>query len=298
MYNRVLVFGGTGFVGKNLQAEQPNWVYFDRGAWDHEHPLEDLSEVLKIYDFYKPDAVLHLAAKVGGIKDNAQNQATYFYKNTAMNTNILHGAFLRKIPRVLSSLSTCAFPNVASSYPFSESHLFEGPPAPTNFSYGFTKRMLQVQSVSYRAQHGMNYSTFCPSNIYGPHDHFGTEKSHFVPALIDKLYRATEGDNLEMWGTGQPLRQQLYVRDLVKIIPLLLEKHNSNIPLIVAPPENLSIAEMTDIALKITQKDVNITYNNRLDGQYRKDGDNSRLLELIGDFNFTSFVDVLSKTYA
>ena len=90
--------------------------------------------------------------------------------------------------------------------------------------------------------------TFCPSNIYGPDDHFDTEKSHFVPALISKLVKAEDGETIELWGTGNPKRQQLYVDDLAEIIPILLEKHNSGIPLIVAPNENLSIMEMADIA--------------------------------------------------
>tara|TARA_R110002110_G_scaffold128295_4_gene307903 strand:+ start:3680 stop:4618 length:939 start_codon:yes stop_codon:yes gene_type:complete len=297
MYSKVLVFGGTGFVGKNLKKHKPEWIFFDRKEWKKPDPLTNLKDVLEIYDFYKPDAVLHLAAKVGGIKDNAENQAVYYYENAAMNNNIIHGAHIAKINRVLSSLSTCAFPNVLAKYPFSEKDLFLGPPARTNFSYGYTKRALHVQTLSYRKQYNLNYSTFCPSNIYGPEDNFDSNRSHFAAALIKKFHNANDGDTLYFWGTGKPMRQQLYVGDLVKIIPLLLDKHNSDMPIIVAPHENLSIAEMVDTLFKNVNKNVIIEYNNRLDGQFRKDGSNVNLLKLIGDFKFTEFERGIVQTY-
>ena len=213
-----------------------------------------------------------------------------------INANIIQAAYSTGVKRVLSSLSTCAFPDVVSCYPFTEEDIFSGPPAKTNFSYGYTKRALHVQTLSYREQYGLNYSTFCPSNIYGPDDHFDTEKSHFVPALVSKLAKAEDGDDVELWGTGKPKRQQLYVDDLVEIIPILLEKHNSDIPLIVAPDENLSIKEMAEIAKNKIEKNIKIRYNGNLDGQYRKDGSNKRFLELMGGYNFTSFDLGVEKT--
>lgn len=289
---KVLVTGGSGFLGKRLSIHKPEWTYTSSKDCN----LEDAKDVMSYLSNIKPDAIVHLAARVGGIKDNAENQASFYIQNTMMNTNIIHCAYLLGIPRVLSSLSTCAFPDIVESYPFTEEQIFDGAPAKTNFSYGYTKRALHVQTLSYRKQYGLNYSTFCPSNIYGPCDHFDTEKSHFVPALVSKLVNATGGGNVELWGTGNPKRQQLYVDDLAEIIPILLEKHNSDIPLIVAPNENLSIREMTDIANNKIEKNIKISYNGNLDGQYRKDGSNSRFLELVGEYEFTSFNDGIEKT--
>jgi GDP-L-fucose synthase len=289
----VLVTGGTGFVGKSLQKQNPNWHYLSSYDCD----LRNASECFAIFDLLKPDAIIHLAGRVGGIKDNSQNQAKFYYDNVMMNTNVIHQAYLCGIKRVLSSLSTCAFPNVVTSYPFDEEDFFQGPPAPTNLSYGFAKRMLHVQSVAYRKQFGLNYSTFCPANIYGPGDNFDSEDSHFVAALVSKVNKVRNGQILEFWGTGRPLRQQLYVEDLAQIIPILLEKHNSEIPLIVSPNENLSISEMINILLTKVQKDVIIKYNNKLDGQFRKDGSNKKLLELIGGYKFTDFDEGILKTY-
>ena len=285
--------GGSGFVGKALRKQNPNWYYLSSRDCD----LRDSSECFAVFDLLKPDAIIHLAGRVGGIKDNSENQAVFFYDNVLINTNIIHQAYLCGIKRVLSSLSTCAFPDVVKEYPFSEEQIFDGPPAETNFSYGFTKRMLQIQSTAYRKQYGLNYSTFCPANVYGPGDNFDSDKSHFVAALVSKIHRAKNGEIVEFWGTGNPLRQQLYIEDLVQIIPILLEKHNTNEPLIVSPPENLSVSQMIGILLSKIQKDVSISYNNKLDGQFRKDGSNKKLLELIGNYDFTKFEDGILKTY-
>ena len=292
MYNNVLVTGGSGFLGKRLKLIRPDWTYVSSRHYDLTNP----QECRQMYLDTNPDSVIHLAARVGGIKDNDSKQAEYYFQNTMINTNVVHEAYKIGVKRVLASLSTCAFPDKLDSYPFNEGALLLGPPAPTNMSYGYTKRSLHIQCRSYRKQYGLNYSTFCPSNIYGPEDHFDTEASHFVPSLISKLSNLSE-DTLSLWGTGSPLRQQLYVDDLAKIIPILLEKHNTSLPLIVAPDENLSIKEMAEIAIKKMNKSVIIKYNGKLDGQYRKDGDNSKLKEMIGDFEFTTFAQGVEKTY-
>jgi GDP-L-fucose synthase len=291
-YNKVLVTGGSGFVGKQLKKVKPDWIYISSKDYD----LTDVSQTKQMFlDYPDLNAVIHLAGIVGGIKKNATHQADFFYKNVMMNTNVVHESYLAGVPRLLASLSTCAFPDVVSKYPFQEMDILSGPPAPTNFSYGYTKRMLYIQTKSYRKQYGVNYSCFCPSNIYGPGDDFNIETCHFVPSLIVKTLKSKR--QLELWGTGQPLRQQLYIEDLCEIIPILLEKHNSDAPLIVSPNENLSIDEMAKTLLKSINKKVEIVYNKQLDGQFRKDGDNSELKKLIGDYNFTSFKEGVFRTY-
>jgi len=291
-YKNVVVLGGTGFVGKALQRHVPDWIYLGTKDCD----LKNVDDIINTLNKLKPDAVLHLAARVGGIKENRDNQAVFFDDNVLMNTNVIRAAHACNIDRVLASLSTCAFPNKVNDYPFDESMFFAGPPAKTNFSYGFSKRMLHVQCLSYRNQFERNYSTFCPSNIYGPGDNFDLESSHFVAALVRKIHE-NAGDKMIMWGTGAPRRQQLYVDDLAKIIPVLLEKHNTDTPLIVSPNENLSIFEMCQIAVDQINPDIEFEFNFELDGQYRKDGSNNALLELIGDFDFTSFKDGVKATY-
>ena len=293
-YKNVIVTGGSGFVGRRLQEIRPEWKYISSNDYD----LTDRRQVQNMFsDNPSTDAVVHLAARVGGIKANANNQATFFYDNVTMNTNVLHEAYSAGVERVLSSLSSCAFPDVVESYPFDSSVIFSGPPAVTNFSYGYTKRMLLVQSTAYRKQHGVNFSCFCPCNLYGPDDDFNFETSHFVPAMIKRLASADEGDTLVFWGTGKPLRQQMYVDDLAGIIPFLLERHETDEPLVVATDENYSISEMIDICSKAIGKNVNIEFNNNLDGQFRKDGSNSRMKALVPEFKLTPFSVGVKKTY-
>ncbi len=245
----------------------------------------------------KPSAVLHLASVVGGIKINSEKQADFFTKNFLINANVVATAHRFGVTRLLAALSTCAFPDRVSDYPFNESAMFSGAPARTNFSYGYSKRMLQVMIKSYREQYNVNYSSFSPSNIYGIGDNFDPHSSHFVPAMIRKVHEASEGDTIEFWGTGNPLRQQLYVDDLVKIIPFLMKNHNTDLPIIISPDENLSIKQMIEIFLKNVKKDVKIVFNNKLDGQYRKDGSNQQFKNLYGEFEFTKFEDGVLETY-
>lgn len=289
---KVLVTGGSGFVGNRLKHIKPDWIYLSSKDVD----LTLLDECCDLISMHKPDAVVHLAARVGGIKDNLDNPAEFFYTNVSMNTNIVHACYKNNVPRLLASLSTCIFPDKLNRYPFTEEDVFLGAPTKSNFSYGYSKRSLLVQINAYREQYGLNYSTFSPSNLYGPEDNFDNDKSHFVPAMIRKILSAKDGDDVVFWGTGTPLRQQLYVDDLCSLIPKLLTVHNTNSPIIVCPDQNLSIDEMIQTCLSITHKQVNIVFNQQNDGQFRKDGSNKKLKELIPNVRFTIFEEGLNNT--
>ena len=289
----ILVTGGSGFIGRRLKLKQPDWIYVSSADYN----LLDPDDTGRMFKDIGPTAVVHLAARVGGIKDNNSNQVEFFEHNVQMNINVVRSAYEAGVTRLLGAVSTCAFPDVVDEYPFTEESIFNGPCAETNFAYGYSKRLLHALILSYRKQYGVDYSTFSPSNVYGPDDHFDSDKSHFIPSLISKVSRLKEGSTLELWGTGKPLRQQLYVDDLCEIIPLLLDKHHGPEPLIVAPNENLSINEMATILISYLKIGLNVVYNNDLEGQYRKDGANNLLLETIGPYEFTSFKDGIVQTY-
>ena len=289
----VLVTGGSGFVGSALQRMNPSWIYLSSSDCD----LMDYASTLKCFKHYAPSAIIHLAARVGGIKENALRQAEFFDQNILINTNVVRAAYNAGVYRLLASLSTCAFPDTLQTYPFNENDFYSGPPASTNFSYGYSKRVLHAQCCAYRKQYEVNYSTFCPSNLYGPGDNFDPNSSHFIAALIRKVVTHDGGD-IEMWGTGNPLRQHLYVDDLAALIPELLELHNGDAPLIVAPNENLSIVAACKIFAKSIHKNINFKFNNELDGQFRKDGSNSLLTKVLGKkTGFTPFEIGVKETY-
>jgi GDP-L-fucose synthase len=293
IFDRVLVTGGSGFVGTRLKRMKPEWIYVS----SEDYELTNVEACNNMFLDIRPRAVIHLAGLVGGIKRNTLNQAEFFYKNIMINTNVIHCAYKNGVSRVLSSLATCAYPADRQKYPFVERDILDGMPEKTNLAFAYAKRCLYIQSNSYREQHNMNYACFTPCNLYGPEDNFSDNDSHFVAAMIKKIAFSKNGDKVEFWGTGKPLRQELYVDDLVKIIPILLEKHNSESPIIVAPHENLSIKQMIQMCIEISGKQIKPVYNGNLDGQYRKDGSNKELLETIDDFKFTTFREGLNKTY-
>ena len=184
-YNKVLVTGGSGFVGKRVQKLRPNWIYMssrDCDITDKDRFYEYLVEV-------KPDAIIHLAARAGGIKDSVTNHAEFLYLNNLININVIHQAYRAGITRVLSCLSTCCFPDVNKVYPMTEEDLMLGEPTPTNYGYAYAKRILYLQSKYYSECYGVNYNTFTPSNIYGPQNCFDKDKSHFIARLESSMKR-------------------------------------------------------------------------------------------------------------
>tara|TARA_R110002110_G_scaffold279621_5_gene494576 strand:- start:308 stop:1243 length:936 start_codon:yes stop_codon:yes gene_type:complete len=290
---KIMVTGGTGFVGKAIKRYKPDWIYVSSKDCD----LTDKEQTYDYFNRIKPDAIIHLAAKVGGIKSASENQADFLYLNSLINLNVIHEAYRASVPRVLSCLSTCCFPDFSDKYPLVEEDLLKGEPTITNYCYAYAKRVLFLQSKYYSECYGVNYNTFTPSNIYGPGNSFDFNDSHFISSMIRKFAEAKDGDTLEFWGTGKPLRQHLYVDDLAQIVIVLLEKHLTDSPIIVSPDTNLSIKEHIELCKKISTKDVKIQFDGNLDGQFRKDASNKRMKSLIGDYKFTSIEKGLQKTY-
>lgn len=295
--NKVIVTGGTGFVGRNLQLRYPKWLYLSSNLVD----LTDEDDTRKCLHYWKKkgyNTVLHLAGLVGGIKDNKENQIRYYEDNLRINYNIVNSCRLLNYDRLLCSLSTCAFPNKIKSYPMKEENILDGPPSLGNFSYAMAKRSMYAHVKACRRE-GYNFSCFTPSNIYGPFDDF-SESGHFVAALIRKVYQTQSGKDINLWGTGKPLRQFLYVKDLVCIIGRILYDFDQFVGdnIIIAPSENISIDEAARTLINAVDKDLEIKYNGKLDGQYRKDCSNSLLREILGkDYKFTSFEDGIKETY-
>ncbi len=289
---KIIVTGGSGLVGKHLQEILPNATYLSSKDCD----LTDIKMVRWLISSYTPDIVIHLAAKVGGIQDNIAKPAEYFDDNILMNTNILKVSHEYKVKRFIGILSTCIYPDQVDLYPMKEEVLFNGPPTPTNFSYGYAKRVLAVQIEAYNKQYGTEYNYITPCNLYSEYDNFDNDKKmHFITALLKKI--KTSDKELNLLGTGKPLRQFMYAGDLARIIKEMIDKNiyeNFNI----AYPKNQTIHELAKKALGVLNKNLYIKYNKpKLDGQYRKDVDITKMLNLFPDFRFTSYEEGIKKVY-
>tara|TARA_Y100000385_G_scaffold238937_1_gene254112 strand:- start:3954 stop:4850 length:897 start_codon:yes stop_codon:yes gene_type:complete len=288
----ILVTGGSGLVGKHLKDVLPNAIYLS----SKDANLLNAKSVDTTIGNVKPDIVIHLAARVGGVLDNITYPVEYLEENTLMTTNLLRACHQHDVDRVIAISSTCVYPDVMEEYPMKEKDLFNGPPPPDNFAYAMSKRTMSVHIDSYKKQYGRNWSYLIPCNLYGEYDKYEEHHSHFISALIKKIYEAT--DKVEVWGTGKPLRQFMYAGDLAKVIKYIIENNivdNFN----VAPDYVYSIDEMTKMGIEACdKKHLKITYDNtKPDGQYRKDVDSSKLLSTLSGFEFTSLENGISKVY-
>ena len=290
---KILVTGGKGMVGKHLQEILPNAVYI--GSEDYD--LRDWLEVENLFETYKPTHVIHLAAKVGGIQDNISKPAEYFDDNILLNTNVLKMCKGYNVKRFTGILSTCIYPDIVKKYPMNEEDMFLGPPAPSNFSYGYAKRSLAVQIDAYNKQYKTKYNYLTPCNLYSEYDNFNNEsKMHFMTALLKKIKNSHE--ILNLLGTGKPLRQFMYAGDLARIIKEIIDRDITD-SFNVATTENLSINEMANISLNVLGKNLKIKYSNpELDGQFRKDVSNKKLLRHLPNFKFTCFEEGIKKVYS
>ena len=290
---KVLITGGNGMVGKHLQEILPNALYIGSKECD----LTSWKEVKYMMFLQRPGCIIHLAAKVGGIQDNIAKPAEYFDDNILMNTHMLRASLQFKVKKFTGILSTCIYPDAVENYPMKEEDMFLGPPAQSNFSYGYAKRCMAVQIDAYNKQYNTKYNYLIPCNLYSEYDNFSNEsKMHFMTALLKKIKSST--NTLNLLGTGKPLRQFMYAEDLARVIKEVIDKNITN-SFNVATSENLSIDKMAKRSLKVLNKDLKIKYTKpELDGQYRKDVSNKKMLEYIPNFKFTNFEKGIKKVYA
>ena len=289
---KILVTGGNGLVGKHLQDILPEATYISSKDYD----LTESYNAHRLMYKERPDVVIHLAARVGGILDNITNPVDYLEQNILINTNVLQHCHQFNVSKVISILSTCIYPDIVDTYPMKEEVLFNGPPPPDNFAYAMSKRCMATQMDSYVKQYNKQWSYLIPCNLYGEYDKYEEHHSHFVSALIKKIHEAK--DSVEIWGTGKPLRQFMYAGDLARVIKYMIDNDvvdNFN----VAPDYVHSIKEITKIGMESCDKgDLNLVYDNtKPDGQYRKDVDSSKLISVMKDFKFTSLEEGIRRVY-
>lgn len=283
----IIITGGTGFLGQAV-AERAEGAL---ALGSNDLNLTDGTAVFEAFAQWKPDVVVHLAARVGGITENIEKPAEFLIDNLRIDANIMNAVAAFPPKHFLPMLSTCMYPDElpADQYPMTEDDIEAGAPPPTNAAYAAAKRSLLHGARALRIQYGVPYTAFIPANLYGPGDHFGEKKSHFLAASIDKIEAARRfgRDKVEFFGTGVALRQYVFASDLADIVALAIEREPVNTEVNVAPTANLSIRTLAETVAEAAGYEGDIVFNGRgPDGQIRKDVSTVRLNELFPQWAF------------
>jgi len=296
---RITITGGKGFLGKHLIK-----AFRDRGHENiavadlPDYNLIDLGDVRRLYEETKPDIVVHLAAKVGGIGFNRENPGSLFYDNIMMGVQLIHEGYLRKIDKFVALGTICAYPKF-TPVPFREDDLWNGYPEETNAPYGLAKKMMLVQSQAYRQQYGFNSIFLLPVNLYGPGDNFDPRSSHVIPALIKKCVDARirrEGEII-VWGSGKATREFFYVEDAAEAIVLATERYNKSEPVNIGAGFEISIRDLVELIVELTGFKGRIAWDaSQPDGQPRRMLDTGKALTELGFRAATDFREGLRKT--
>ncbi|KAK3510994.1 hypothetical protein QTP70_027846 [Hemibagrus guttatus] len=301
---RVLVTGGSGLVGTAIERvvkqeggarEGEEWIFLSSKDAD----LTNAAETRAIFEKHQPTHVIHLAAVVGGLFMHLRQNLDFLRKNLAINDNVLQTAHEFDVVKVVSCLSTCIFPD-KTTYPIDETMIHNGPPHESNSGYAYAKRMVDVYNRACFQQHGRRYTAVIPTNIFGPHDNFNIEDGHVVPALIHKTYKAKrDGTALEVWGSGQGLRQFIFSVDLARLCVWVLREYEEIEPIIlsVGEEDEMTIKDAVDAIVEAFAFTGPVIYDtSKSDGQLKKTACNARLRHYLPNFTFTPFHKAMKET--
>lgn len=296
---RITITGGKGFLGGHLIRKLQEKGYRNFSIADlPDYNLVRIEDVIRMYEDTRPDVVIHLAAKVGGIGFNQENPGSLFYDNIMMGVQLLHEGYLRKIAKFVALGTICAYPKF-TPVPFKEDDLWSGYPEETNAPYGLAKKMMLVQSQSYRRQYGFNAIFLLPVNLYGPGDNFDPRSSHVIPALIKKCVDAilNREDEIVVWGTGKVTREFIYVEDAAEGIILATEGYNRSDPVNIGAGFEISIEDLVHLIVELTGFKGRIIWDKtKPDGQPRRMLDITRAFKEFGFHAKTTFEEGLKKT--
>jgi GDP-L-fucose synthase len=269
---RVTVTGGRGFLGRPLTQ-----MLVEAGAdvttfSSKDYNLTSQADIGRMYHDQRPEIVIHLAARVGGIGANRDNPGSFFYDNAIMGIELMEQARKAGVGKFVQVGTVCSYPKFAR-IPFTEDDLWNGYPEETNAPYGLAKKMLLVQAQAYRQQYGFDAIYLIPVNLYGPGDHFDLHTSHVIPALIRKCLEAKEAGapSVEVWGTGTPTREFLYVDDAARGIMLGAERYDKADPVNLGSSEEISIRDLVKLIAELTGFEGQIVFDpTKPDGQPRR----------------------------
>ena len=295
---RVWVAGHNGLVGsalvRRLASEECEIITAPRGEFD----LRDPAKVDRWMREAHPQAVFLAAARVGGIHANNTRPAEFIYDNLMIQTNVLEAARRYGVEKLMFLGSSCIYPRLASQ-PMPESALLSGPLEPTNQWYAVAKIAGIKLAQAYRRQYGCDFISVMPTNLYGPGDNFDLTSSHVVPALIAKAHRAKidGAESLEIWGTGQPMRELLYVDDAADGMVFIMRHYSDEEIINVGVGQDLTIAGLAEAVCRVTGFHGSVRFDaSKPDGAPRKLVDVSRL-NALGWRPKVSLEEGLKRTY-
>lgn len=298
---KVLVTGGTGLVGNALKtiidesANGDEWIFVGSSDAD----LTDYNATRSLFERVKPTHVVHLAAMVGGLFHNINNNLDFLRRNLQINDNVLQNSYEHGCVKVISCLSTCIFPD-KTNYPIDETMVHNGPPHPSNYGYSYAKRLIDIQNHAYRDKYGCMFTSIIPCNIFGPHDNYIPGVSHVIPGIINRMYNLIH-ENTDLpesekvfvvYGSGTPLRQFIYSLDLARLIIWVMNNYDSIEPLILSVDEENEVT-IYEAAMAVANafnfKGKLICDTSKADGQHKKTASNRKLRSLLPNFQFTDF---------
>jgi GDP-L-fucose synthase len=297
--DRIIVTGGAGFLGSFVVEQLKAKGYHDiivprRRDFD----LTQQEDAYRIYTEFKPGAILHLAAEVGGIGANRDNPGRFMFANLAMGMHLIEGARKFGLKKFVQVGTICAYPKF-TPVPFREDELWNGYPEETNAPYGVAKKALLVMLQAYRQQYGLDGIYLLPVNLFGPRDNFDLHSSHVIPALIRKFIEARDSGASEVsaWGTGKASREFLYVEDCAAGIIRAMEIYDSSEPVNLGNGREITIKDLTHLVADTTGFKGEVVWDpTKPDGQPRRCLDVTRAKEVLGWTARTSLEEGMRKT--
>ncbi len=285
---------GSAIFRKLTELGYTNIISLPRKNLD----LTNQSQVNKFFERYKPEYVFLCAAKVGGIKANNEFKADFIYENIMIQSNIINSAKQFETKKLLFLGSSCIYPKHCQQ-PIKEEYLLTGELEPTNDAYAIAKIAGIKMCQSFNEQYATNFISVMPTNLYGPNDNYDLNSSHVLPAMIRKFHEAKlEGkDKVEIWGTGTPKREFLYVDDLADACLYLMKNYSGSDIINIGTGQDVTIAELAYGVSKVVGYEGKIYFNTEMpDGTPRKLLDVSKLKNLGWEYK-TNLKEGIEKTY-
>jgi GDP-L-fucose synthase len=295
---RVMVTGGAGFLGRHivdLLADRDAVVFVPRSR---DYNLVSFEQAQRAMEDFHPQVVIHTAAFYGGIWINQLYPGRIFYENLVMGANLMEAARLARVEKFVGIGTACSYPGYLEGL-LKEENLWDGIPHETVVNYGLTKKIMAIQGLAYKKQYGMDSIHLILTNLYGPWDTFNPERSHVVAALIRKFVEARQSaaTEVEVWGSGQPVREFLYVEDCAEAIVRAAEVYNDLTPLNICCGEGTSIRKLAELVKGTAGFRGEIVWNTeKPDGQMMKVLDATRMERALNWYPPTSLADGLRRT--